>query len=680
MSRSARYTVILTVVTLFTALAAFGGWWYARASAPVNGPIILISIDALRADRLPAYGYRGVRTPAIDALAANGIVFERAYAHVPQTLPAHAALLTGRLPFENGVRDGVGFSLKPSERTLAEMLGDRGYATAGLVSSYLLRKDSGLAQGFAFFDAQMTRGVEELPAMTRDSLATEQMAEHWLDSSGTSRAFLFLHLSELHRPYGAEPAAPSSQYDQNLAKEDAAVGALVRYLKSHQLYDRSTIVLVADHGEGLGDHGESAHGLLAYEEDLRVPLIVKLPGAEQAGRRIKDPVQHIDIVPTILDLAKAPVPGNLRGRSLTSLFSGNNRQVTPIYGESLYGYYHFGWGEITTITDGRYRYISAPDPELYDLESDPQQQHNLIATHKDVVAALTAALKNTGTATPPARAEAVAGPVRERLEAFGYVGVSDAPRSTATPADAKDGVDVVERYRAATEDAVTGRWQEALDGYRALAQSQPELLDVWMHAGDAALRLERFDAAADAFKHAATQAPLRSDAQLGAAFALLRLRKLDEAKQHAQAVLDLPQAVAADQSTAHEVMARVALLRRELEMAREEAALAERADPSRPVVAFVEGRMAFDRKHFGDVVDSLQEALTKAEGAHDSPLVHDLRLLTADTLAALQRYPEAEYLFEQELKAAPHSTRARTGLGAVYKATGRPAEAAALAH
>ena len=402
MSRSARYTFILALVALGTALAAAGGWRYARASAPVNGPIILISIDALRADRLPAYGYRGVRTPALDALAADGIVFERAYSHVPQTLPAHASLLTGRLPFETGVRDGVGFSLKGSERTLPEMLADRGYVTAGLVSSYLLRKDSGVAQGFSFFDAEMNRGPAEAPALLRDSLATEEMAEHWLDSSGTDRAFLFLHLSELHRPFDDETggASPSALYDQRVAREDTAVGALVRYLKSHQLYDRSTIVLAADHGEGLGDHGESAHGLLAYEETLRVPLIIKLPGAEQAGRRVKDPVQHIDIVPTILDLAKAPIPGNLRGRSLTPLFSGNSRVSTPIYAESLFGRYHFGAGDIVSLTDGRYRYIKAPRPELYDLETDPRQQENILESHGDVSRVFDAAIGKIVTETP----------------------------------------------------------------------------------------------------------------------------------------------------------------------------------------------------------------------------------------------------------------------------------------
>ena len=157
MPRSFRYTLILVLFALGTGLAAVAGWRYARTSAPVNGPIVLITIDSLRADRLPAYGYGRIQTPALDALATDGIVFERAYAHAPQTLPAHVSLLTGRLPFETGVRDDVGFEVGESERLLAQMLADRGYATGGVVSSFALRRDTGLARGFAFFDDETRR-------------------------------------------------------------------------------------------------------------------------------------------------------------------------------------------------------------------------------------------------------------------------------------------------------------------------------------------------------------------------------------------------------------------------------------------------------------------------------------------------------------------------------------------
>lgn len=668
------------LVALGACLAAVSGWRYARASAPVNGPIVLVSVDALRADHLPPYGYRGVHTPAIDALAADGIVFERAYAHVPQTLPAHAALLTGRLPFETGVRDGVGFTLKESERTLPEMLGDRGYSTAGMVSSFLLRKDSGIGQGFAFFDADLTDVAKAgPPPLVRDAAATEKIAEHWMDSAGTSRLFLFLHLGDLYQPYGPdaqEGSGPAAAYDAGIARADEALGQFVHYLKTHQLYDRSTIVLVGDHGEGLGDHGEQGHGLFAYEEALHVPLIVKQPGAEGAGRRVPDLVQQIDIVPTILDLARAPIPGNLRGRSLTPLFSGDTRETMPVYSESLYGHYHFGWGAISTVTDGRYRFIKAPREELYDLKSDPGEQHNLVDERPDIAGRLRASLKNLAAEGPLPKMEPVSEADRGRLEALGYVGTIVDASSATEPEDAKDWVPVVERYRVAAAEAAAGHWDAAIERYRALLQEEPALPDLWIHLAAAARHVERFELAGEAFKRAALLAPDNPEAHLGAGFALLRLRKLDESRIQAQQVLDTPRVTAIAQATAHELLARVALARRDVERARSEATLAEKADALRPVTAFVEGRIAFDRRRYTDALASFEEALAATEKTPDRH-VADLRVLAAESLLALDRYSEAEYLFEQELEDAP-SSRALAGLTAVYRATGRTDEASTL--
>ena len=376
MPRPVRFTVILFLAALGTTLAAVGGWRYARASSPVSGPIIVISVDTLRADHLPAYGYTKVKTPAIDALAADGVVFERAYSHAPQTLPAHASLLSGRLPFETGVRDNVGFTVKDGERLLPEMLRDRGFTTGGIVSAYVLRKETGIARGFEYFDGEMPPSSPELSIgqVQRDGAESVALAERWLGSIGTSRAFLFLHLYEPHKPY-APPArfAQYAPYDGEIAYTDELVGRLIRYLKSHQLYDRSTIVLLSDHGEGLGDHGEQEHGLFVYEEAIHVPLIIKQESNVGAGRRVADLVQHVDLVPTILDLVKAPGAGGFRGRSLKPALEGTGELGdTSVYSEALYARYHFGWSELTALTDGRYRYIKAPREELYDLARDPQ--------------------------------------------------------------------------------------------------------------------------------------------------------------------------------------------------------------------------------------------------------------------------------------------------------------------
>src|SRR5262249_33086402 len=217
---------------------------------------------------------------------------------------------------------------------------------------FFLRKKRGINQEFNLFEATPAATADTTPALRRDPLDAETVAEHWLQSIGSQRTFLFLHLDGPHPPY-ARPASSDqlSSYDTSVVAIDEVVGRLVEYLKSRQLYDQSAIVLIASHGEGLGDHGENAHGLLTYDDALRIPLIVKSPAGEGAGRRVKIAVQQVDLVPTILNLAKAPLPGNLRGRSLTPLLDRDG--IIPnqlIYSESLYGFYHFGWAELTSLT------------------------------------------------------------------------------------------------------------------------------------------------------------------------------------------------------------------------------------------------------------------------------------------------------------------------------------------
>jgi arylsulfatase A-like enzyme/tetratricopeptide (TPR) repeat protein len=723
LSRPFRYTFILVLAALSTALAAVSGWRYARASAPINGPIILIAVDSLRADHLPAYGYTRVKTPGIDRLATDGVVFERAFSHVPQTLPAVAALLTGRLPYDTGVRDSVGLPLAQSERLLPEMLRDRGYSTAAIVSSFLLRKETGINQGFNLFDANFTVSDDAPLALRRDPLDAEAVAEHWLDSIGSQRTFLFLHLDGPHPPYrdvasGFSRTSPGastdrlSSYDTAVVAIDEVVGRLVQYLKSHQLYDQAAIVLVASHGEGLGDHGENAHGLLTYDEALRIPLIVKPPAGERAGRRVKIAVQQVDLVPTILNLAKAPLPGNLRGRSLTPLLDRDGIIANQlIYSESLYGFYHFGWAELTSLTDGRYRYIHAPKEELYDLDTDPKEQRNLVDTDVKMVEAFRKGMKTFAAPATPKRIEMPNDEDRERYEMFGYVGTplpaggdrgagrageAEGTRAagraggTTTATNAVSGPssrelvnpidkrDVVERYRRAINLLTTDDLKAAIDQLKALATQEPSMRDVWMLLATAGWKADRPEVALDGYQHAIELDPASSDAYLGASSALLRLHRFDDAAARAQHVVDDSETTEVSQSRAHELLAQVALARKNLELAHAEAMLAEEAEPSRPVTAFIDGRIAFDKRRYAEALELLEPALEVAEKTPRQPL-GDLRVLTAEAFVKQDRLSEAEYLFLEELKQSPLSERARAGLIAVYKATGRTTEAAALA-
>jgi len=677
LSRPLRFTFIIFLVALGTALAAVGGWRYARASAPLSGPIVVISIDTLRADHLPAYGYTLVKTPAIDALAADGVVFERAYSHAPQTLPAHASLLSGRLPFEHGVRDNIGFAVKPGERLLPQLLHDRGYTTAGIVSAYVLRKETGINQGFDLFDDEMPPASPELTIgqVQRDGAASESIAERWLGTAGSSRAFLFLHLYEPHKPYSPpERFAEYAPYDGEIAYSDEIVGRLIRYLKSHQLYDRSTIILLSDHGEGLGDHGEQEHGLFVYDEAIHIPLIVKQEGNAGAGRRVTDLVQHIDLVPTILDLVKAPVPGNLHGRSLKPVLEGTGRLPEPtVYSEALYARYHFGWSELMAITDDRYRYINAPREELYDLQRDADERHNIADERPQARQALKTALDRLAAgATIPGPTE-VSAEARERLQALGYVGaqsqVSSAPGTTL--ADPKDKREILERYRTAVDLAGGRKWPQAIALLQQILRDEPEMADVWNQLATFALRVDRYDQALDAYKHLIALKPSEPTPYIGAAAALLKLRKLDDASAHA--VLAAQVAPARDrrsQASAHELLAKIALARHDIAAAQEHAELAQKADPTLPMPLYIRGRLLYDQGNYADALPLFEQALAELKKSAGLQMT-ELHFYTGDTLGRLERYPEAEMQFLEELKYFPQNIRARAGLAMLYQATGR---------
>jgi arylsulfatase A-like enzyme/Tfp pilus assembly protein PilF len=681
-SRPLRFTFIVGLVAVGTGLAAVGGWRYARASAPVSGPIVIISIDTLRADHLPAYGYRKVKTPAIDALAADGVLFERAYSHAPQTLPAHVALLSGQLPFQNGVRDNVGFAVKPGERMLPQMLRERGFTTGGVVSAYVLRKETGIGQGFDFFDAEMPPGSPErsIGQVQRDGGESEKIAERWLDSIGTTRAFLFLHLYEPHKPYAPpERFSAYAPYDGEIAYADEIVGRLVRYLKTHQLYDRSTIVLLSDHGEGLGDHGEQEHGLFVYEEAIHVPLIIKQEANAGAGRRVPDLVQHIDLVPTLLDLVKAPGPGNLSGRSLKPLLDGTRPLApAPIYSEALYARYHFGWSELTAITDERYRYIKAPREELYDLEHDPKERDNIAAARTPARDALRGALDRVAAgATIPAPAE-ISAEARERLHSLGYVGaqtvVSAAPGDTLP--DPKDKRDVLEQYRAAVDLAAERKWPQAIAILQRILHDDPEMADVWSQLATFATRIDRFDQALDAYKHYIALKPQEPAAYVGAAGALLRLKKLDEARETAAMVDEIaPKNDRRSRAAAQEMLARIALAKHDADAARDAARLAHEADPAQPLPAYVDARLLYDQGHYDEALPLFEQSVADLKKSGGVPIA-ELHYYTGDTLARLERYPEAEPEFLEELRLFPENIRARGGLAMLYQAGDKPDAAA----
>ena len=665
----------VAIVILAIALAAVYAAWRTRADvpSPSSAPVILVSIDTLRADRLPAYGYQNVRTPNLDAFALESVLFERAYAHAPQTLPAHASILTGELPFEHGVRDNVGFTMKPGHWSVQAALRERGWPTAGFVSAYVLRSQTGIGEGFETYDSELPAASGELTVgqVQRSGEATVAAADTWLSRREKNRPFfLFLHLYEPHKPY-VPPArfASYDPYDGEIAYVDEILGRFFDRLRALDLYERSTIVVLADHGEGLGDHGEQEHGLFLYQETIRVPLLIKLPG-RHAGRRVATPVQQIDLAPTFLDLTGAAARAALRGRSLRPLLDGTGTLPDAgIYSEALYSRYHFGWSELYSLTDARYRLIRAPRDELFDLERDPQEAVSVADQRPQVRQAMRAALdgliKNAAIAAPAAVSEQD----RQRLAALGYVGGGSSV-ALSLPGDKlpdpKDKVKILERYRQAADLAGAAKFDAAVAGFRAVLTEDPEMLDVWRQLAEVEVRRGNMPEAIAAYRQVVSRSPKDAGSLLGITSALLRVGQLDAARQHAELAVDVAPA------SAHEMLAKIALAAKDASAARREAALAQQADSTLPMTAYVDGVLLYNEGRYPDAVAALRRAKDALHGR--TVQMNDLNYYIGDALARMERYPDAEPYLLEEIRLFPYNTRARAGLAMLYRAMGRNAD------
>jgi choline-sulfatase len=668
---------------LIVALAAAGVLWLRNRGAASNasgGPIVIFSIDTLRADHLPAYGYNGIATPNIDAFARDAVIFDNAYSHSPQTLPAHTSILSGRLPFEHGVRDNIGFAAKAGEPFLQRRLKDAGYATAAFVSAYVLRKDTGLNQGFDVYDDALPPAAPDRPLgqLQRPGERTVDAATRWLDGQPNARAFLFVHIYEPHKPYAPPPRfTAANPYDGEIEYSDEIFGRLLDHLRSKRLYDRATIVLLSDHGEGLGDHGEEEHGIFLYRETTRVVLMIKRPGAGGGGRHVAAPVQHIDIVPTILDGAPdldGPPEGGpydrLKGRSLRSVLDRSGTLAgASIYSEALSPRYHFGWSELYALTEDRFRLIRAPRDELYDIEHDPRELTSLAAERPQARTAMRRALDAMIANTSVTAPSAVSEDDRRRLAALGYVGTQSGA-SLSLPGDRlpdpKDKIGILKQYREATELARTGRPAEAETLFRRLLREEPDMLDAWLQLADVYRRRAMTADMVNAYREVIARSPKNLAALMGIAGGLLRLGRLDDARAHAQMAIDLAPAAA------HETLARIAIERGDAEGARREARLAHDADPTLPAPAYVEGVLLHRQRQFAAALPRLLEARDALAGRAEQ--IPDVNFLAGDAAAQLGRYDEAERLFRAELAAFPSHVRARAGLAMLYRASGRDAD------
>lgn len=458
---------------LCAAIAATGGDGRPETS---RRDVFLITIDTLRSDHVGCYGYQRIQTPAIDELAKQGIRFAQAFTPSPITNTSHTSILTGLLPSSHGVSD-FGVVLTPNHFTLAEILNKEGYRTGAFIGSVILdsrKLAPGLDRGFEFYDnfPERTETKSRWGRLERRGMDVVQKAENWLKTHDAGPHFVWVHLYDPHDPY--EPPPPYSDiykdrlYDGEIAYADSALGHFVAFLKKKNWYEDALVVVVGDHGEGLGEHGEDTHGIFLYDSTTHVPLILKLPNEQDAGKVVEQQVRTTDILPTILELLGIPAPASLDGVSLKPSFADKGALSRTVFGETQYPL-RFGWAPLRSVRNEGFKFIEAPRPELYNLSSDPGELHNGYVPWDPRTQKLRKMLAELAEKSPSAgkASSAAVGPgTIDELRALGYLGPADAHSSTDVPEpsllpDPKDKIEEQNLLHVAMMASEDGRTVEA---------------------------------------------------------------------------------------------------------------------------------------------------------------------------------------------------------------------------
>jgi choline-sulfatase len=626
--------------------------------AHTGAPVILISIDTLRADHLPIYGYGAVETPNIDQLARDGVVFEEAWSHCPMTLPSHVSMLTGELPTTHGVRNNLGFRYEAAKHpSVTQRLQTAGYATGAAVSSYVLRGETGLRDAFQWYDD----AVDPAPGARfreyqRSGVTTTVLAEKWLDANGSRPFFLFLHLYEPHVPY--DPPEPfrsryANAYDGEIATADAIVGQFLAHLKQRGLYDKSVIILTSDHGEGLGDHGELQHSILLYTELIRVPLVIKLPQGGRKGTRVDAPAALADLAPTIASLTGLPAAKS----DGIDLFAPPPASRS-IYSETIYPYVQLGWSDLRSMIEGRLHYIESSRPELYDVRTDPHERSDVVADHRRDAARMREELARF---PPPAVGDTAISPAdAAKLASLGYIGSARQrpdPKSLPNP---RDVIGQLEAIRIAYQLANQQRYAEAEKAIQALLAVNPRLVDLRVRLAEMDLDMGRIDDAIREYKAAiGSSAVFPSEIAASLAEAFVQAGRLDEAQSAAEA------AMAGSPDKARRAEVRIAMAKKDL--ARATSIAGQLPETAGDLLLRAEVRHAA-----GDFRGALQliddsDARAKAAGERG---IFGLEGLRADILARSGHPSEAVSAYEKEIALFPNNRLAYARLAVLYFANG----------
>ena len=533
------------------------GRWIAPLK-PSELNVLLFTLDTTRADHIGCYGYPQIQTPNIDALAAEGILFQNATAQCPLTLPSHSSMFTGSYPFFHGVRDNGGFYLEQDSVTLAEVLHQAGWSTSAFIGAFVLDSRWGIDQGFEYyydnFDFAKYKKIS-LDSVQREGGEVIKAFFEWFEKDTPDKFFSWIHLYDPHTPY--EPPEPYKTqyegreyglYDGEIAYADSLVGRVLESLREKKLLEKTVVIVVGDHGESLGEHHETAHGFFIYDATVAVPLIIRIPSAELRGKTIASQVRNIDLMPTVCELLGLPTPGDVQGKSLLSLVAGQKTEPDrEAYSESYYPRYHYGWSELKSIRTARYKFIQAPRPELYDLSLDPREKDNIFGRESSLAQRFVRNLEKLEKRLSKKGIEEK-GPQqldddsREKLMALGYIGgftSGSRLNQRENLGDPKDKIILYNKIKMAEGASSDKEFDKALGLLDQVIGEDPGIMEARQVRANIYLQLDRAEEAAEECKEALEIDPEYSAAVFTLAQAYKKLKKYDEAIAGFERAIDL---------------------------------------------------------------------------------------------------------------------------------------------
>ncbi len=625
--------------------------------------VVLVTIDTLRADRLGAYGSKAA-TPTLDALAREGARFESVFAQSPLTLPSHSSILTGTLPTFHGVRDNGRFRLPAEMETLAEILKGRGYQTAAFVGGFPVDSRFGLDQGFDLYDDSLGRSRTRVSFSERPASEVVASARKWIEGlAADDLYFAWVHLFDPHSPYDPPDPFPDG-YEGEIAYVDAALKGLLADLPE------TIVAVTADHGEGLGEHGERTHSLFIYDSTLRIPFLLRGPGI-RAGAVVREPASSIDILPTILDLVGARGGcARCQGRSLVPALEGETLPPAPSYAETYFPRLNLGWSELRSLRLDGWKYIQAPEPELYEIAADPGETRNLASANSEKLRELASELERfEGATAGTGSAEGVLdSETRATLRSLGYLSSESLEAASGSRPDPKSRLHVWEEIRAGMDLVARGETNRAIESLESAVRAEPDLLLARTYLALAYFERGRYADAVEQCQGILAREPLDFDGTFLLGRSLLRLGRGAEAR------LALERAASIDDASPEPwvELAQLHLQARSPAEAHAAFSQAARRDDEAPSVLLLQGKLAMMSGSL-PYAEKLFRAAIEAAPSEVEP-----RVQLGNLLLTQRQLEEAEELFRQSLELRPQSAELYLGLGHARALSGRIDEAIRL--